>query len=134
MIKYLSDKHFLSNNEKALVLQNSYNIKFSHEINENLDNFKASIERRIIRFRQINSQKIIFIRIELTPIKNSYENKIKILIELLNNYSTNYELYLIINSNLHFNFPDNVKIYRFTKFSENWTMDHITWKTIFNVV
>jgi hypothetical protein len=135
-IKYMSDKHFLSNNEKALVLQNSYNITFSHEINKNDDfnTFQTSIRRRIIRFREINSEKIIFIRIELTPIKISYENNIKQLIKLLDNYSNNYELRLIINSNLEFNLPNNVKIYRYNKFSEDWQMNHLIWTDIFSVV
>jgi len=140
---------------KTLVLKNFYNIVFAHEIDNiedlhplalrrsrepalrssvplELFNFKDSLNRRIIRFRE--ADQIIFIRIELSPIEISYENNIKKLLELLNKYSNNYELRLIINSNIKFNFPNNVKIYRFTEFSEDWQMNHINWSEIFNVV
>lgn len=138
LLKYKSTNHYLFNKDfektdvnKSIVLENSYNIEFSHEINktEDLINFEDSLNRRIIRFQNL-SDKIIFIRIELSPIKISYENNIKILLELLNKYSNNYELRLIINSDIQFTFPDNVKIYRFNKFSEDWQMNHINWSEI----
>lgn len=147
LLKYKSNNHYLFNKDfektdihQSIILTNSYNIEFSHEINkiENLINFKDSLNRRIVRFQNLSrststsqiDEKIIFIRIELSPIKISYENNIKILLELLNKYSSNYELRLIINSDIQFTFPDNIKIYRFNKFSEDWQMNHINWSEI----
>jgi len=131
IIKYKSNKHF-KDNESSYILKNIYNIKFSHEIiylNE-LEKFIKSINRRIERFKNL-TEKIIFIRIELSPIKISYENNIKNLIKLLYKYSNNFELLLIINLTIQLNLPNNVKIYKFNEFSENWKMDNINWNQLF---
>jgi hypothetical protein len=133
-LKCISEKHHLlgSNDMKpSLIFSNIYNIEFSHEINdlEKLYDFENSIKRRVIRFKNL-TEKIIFIRIELSPIKTTYQDKIIKLLEQLNKYSSNYELRLIINTNIEFNFPNNVKIYKFNNFTNEWQMNHIDWNKI----
>jgi hypothetical protein len=108
-----------------------YNIEFSHEIDnlEKINDFENSLNRRITRFQNLN-EKIIFIRIELSPIKKSYQENVIKLLEQLNKYSNNYELRLIINSDIEFNFPNNVKIYKFNNFTNDWQMNYIDWSKI----
>lgn len=124
-------KKFSSKHENTLMLNNIYNIKFAHEITnaEELNNFISSKKRQVERFINLKGLNI-FIRIELEPIKSSYENKIIKLLDLLNKYSNNFILKLIINSNIEFKLPSNVKIYRFNNFSYDWKMEHIDWSFI----
>jgi hypothetical protein len=130
-LKKISNKHSTDLSEKSLILTNKYNIKFAHEITmiQELNNFKSSLERRIERFRTITDH-IVFIYIELSNINSTFENKINILLNELNKYFNTFILKLIINSNIDFNFPHNVKIYNYTHFSEDWKMDHLDWKFI----
>jgi len=129
-----STKHNLIENNKiigetSLVLKNSYNILFSHEIlsKYSLDKFTIKMNERIKRFIELK-EKLIFVRIELSPIKNNYINKIQKLLDLLDKYFINYELILIVPNILKL---DNAKItcYTYGTFSSDWKMDHLPWNS-----
>jgi len=133
-----STKHNLIENNKiigesSLVLKNSYNVRFAHEIllKYSLDEFIIKMNERIKRFIELK-EKLIFVRIELSPIKNNYINKIQKLLVLLDKYFINYELILIVPNILKF---DNAKIicYTYNTFSSDWKMDHLLWKLYFNL-
>ena len=136
--------NFNTEENNSLILTNNFNILFAHEIsdinNSSLDIFKQKLYRRIDRIYNLinHSQKIIFIRIELQPIKIDYINKIKILLNLLNTFSNNFILKLILNIDKNFdiklleNLSNNLLIYKFNIFSEDWKMNHIDWDNIIN--
>jgi hypothetical protein len=136
LIYKLSDLHdnFITNDSYSLILKNNYNITFAHELGDinNLDNYKEKIKRRIERFKNINSSKITFIRIELNIIKENYKDNIVKLCEVLNKYSNNYILKIIINSYIDFDdLPRNVIIYKYDDFTDDWQMNKIDWNKIF---
>lgn len=124
-------------NKGSIVVKNYYSIKFSHELlkKEDINEFKNKLLRRIKKFINIKdlSSKIIFLWIEIKPINNNWENKILRLLELLNLFSSDYILKLIINSTKQFiNFPEYVQIYRYNEFNSDWKMDSLNWKIILN--
>lgn len=119
---------------KSFILTNKYNIKFAHEIYNitQFNEFIINISKRIDRFKNINSnnKQIVFIRIELNNINTNWKNNIYKLVNLLNNFTTNYILKLIVNSNEEFDFPKFVQIYRFNYFDSDWKMNNINWNNI----
>lgn len=117
----------------SLILTNKYNIKFAHELSEKyqIDIFKIKMLKRIERFRELGNKNITFVRIELSPIDKSWYKNICYLIEILNKYSTNFKLILIVCSDLEFTFPSNILIYKFNKFTPDWKMDMLDWNKIF---
>jgi hypothetical protein len=137
IIKKISQKHSSIISNYSLILKNKYNIQFAHEIdNESkLSIFINKINTRIKNFTSISLiDKITFIRIELKPIKLIYREYIIKLAELLNKYSSNYILKLIINTNIEFtNLPLNIQIYKFNEFDSNWQMNSINWNYIFDL-
>lgn len=114
----------------SLILTNKYKIKFAHEITikYQLDEFKNKMTERIYRFRNLIDKKLCFVRIELNPINQSWHLNIIQLNEILSIYSSNFVLILIINSNLEFEFPHNIKICKFNNFDPDWKMDLLDWK------
>lgn len=118
----------------SLILTNKFKIKFAHELGEKyqLDEFKNRLEERVKRFKDLGDKDICFVRIELSPLNQSWYSNIMKLYSLLCGYSSNFILILIICSKLEFQFPPNVKIYRFDKFDPDWKMDTIDWNKIFN--
>lgn len=118
----------------SLILTNKYKIKFAHEFGEKyqLDEFKNRLEERVKRFRDLGDKDICFIRIELSPLNQSWYSNIIKLHSLLCSYSSNFKVILIICSKLEFVFPPNIQIYRFYKFDPDWKMDTIDWNEIFN--
>ena len=111
-----------SENHNSYLLKNDYDITFAHEIG-NIDEFKIKLADRIDRFK--NSKNNIYIRIELCKINDNYINKIKQLMKLIKG-----KLILIINSDIEINI-ENVVVYRYNEFSDDWQMNHIDWLTIF---
>jgi hypothetical protein len=107
-----------SENHNSYLLKNDYGITFAHD-----DDIQSKINRRINRFRCIENG--IYIRIELCKINNNYINKIKKLMDLIKG-----KLILIINFDIEINI-ENVIIYRYDEFSNDWQMNHIDWLTIF---
>ena len=133
-IKKISYNHISIFGDYSLILKNKYDIQFAHEIikDEELDNFKIKLDQRITNFKSLASDPITFIRIELKPIKQIYEQYIIKLVELLKKYSSNFILKIIINSNIIFTkLPDNVQIIKFSKFDSYWQMNHIDWDSLF---
>jgi hypothetical protein len=119
----------------SLILTNKYKIKFAHELGEKyqLDEFKNRLEDRIKRFRELGDKDICFVRIELSPLNQSWYSNIMKLHSLLFNYSYNFKLILIICSHTEFQFPPNIKIYKFDKFDPDWKMDTLDWNNIFSL-
>jgi hypothetical protein len=130
-LKKISYNHPSTNYNYSFILSNIYNIYFAHEIFSifEIDEFKNKLNRRIQRFNNINDS-VIFIRIELEPIKQNYYNYIIKLINVLDKYCKNYILKLILNNDINFKFPDNVQIYKFDCFSSDWKMNYIDWKNL----
>ena len=125
-------------NRGSIVLKNYYSIKFAHELlkKEDINEFKNKLLRRIKKFINIKnlSSKIIFLWIEMKPINDNWENKILKLLELLNLFSKDYILKLIINSTKQFvNLPEYVQIYRYNEFNSDWKMNSLNWKVIFEL-
>lgn len=125
-------------NRGSIVLKNYYLIKFAHELlkKEDINEFKNKLLRRIKKFINIKnlSSKIIFLWIEMKPINDNWENKILKLLELLNLFSKDYILKLIINSTKQFvNLPEYVQIYRYNEFNSDWKMNSLNWKVIFEL-
>jgi hypothetical protein len=132
-IKKISHNHVSFFGDHSLILKNKYDIEFAHEIikNEELEKFKNKLNYRINNFNSLHDQKIIFIRIELKPVKKFYSFYILKLIQLLEQYSNNFILKIIINTNVDFNdLPSNVYIHKFNEFSSNWQMNHLDWDSI----
>ena len=138
-IKKYSDFH------QSYIITNDYSIQFAHElINidelKELDDFKDKITRRITRFKNLlnnYTNKIIFIRIELEPIKSNYINNIIKLVKLIKNYYTNFILKILIETNSYNTIINTLKelecieIIKFDLYSKDWKMDHINWVSIF---
>lgn len=132
---YISNKHHTLENEPSAVIKNKYNFKFAHEVlkTDELDKFKISISNRICRFNEIcktNTETIIFVRIELGIITETYVKHLNKLTELLNLLNDNYIIKLILHKkSLQINIP-KIKIYYFDDFSPDWKMPNINWKSI----
>jgi hypothetical protein len=123
-----------SKSSGSYILTNKYKIKYAHELEEKykLDELKNNISKRINRFKFLGDKNIIFVRIELKPLNQSWYSNIIKLNNLLYKYSNNFKIILIICSDLEFNFPSNIIIYHYDKFVPDWKMDFIDWVNIFN--
>ncbi len=136
IINYVSNN---IDNSNSIIVKNNYGITFAHELGckYEVEEFREKIKTRIERFRNLSKSqnKITFVRIELCPIKSNWSDQIYKLINLLNMIisPSQYELILIINSLIEFEFPSNIKIYKFYKFSSDWKMDDLDWNNIFNL-
>lgn len=133
-INKISYNHPSSNTNYSIVLKNIYGITFAHEITDEnqLFIFTNKLIYRIKNFKELLDNTVIFIRIELKPIKESYKYNIIKLIELLNKYSSNFILKLILNTNIEFNdLPSNIQIYKFNEFDPDWHMNNIDWNLIY---
>ena len=121
---------------KSFIFKNSYNVKWAH-LSIELDTFKESIKRRIDRFQELKNKKetINFIRIELSPIKKSYEKKLLELIKNLDKLNPNYCLHLIVHklylTNIN-QLTNKIKIYYYDKFSSDWKQEHLS--PIFSII
>ncbi len=135
-VEKLSNLHLTINNEESLLIKNFYSIKFAHELTKQieLEKFKNKLIKRIKNFNNLIGKKVKFIRIELNKINTNYFKQIDCLIELLDKFSNNYELILILNCNCEINYSNvKVKIYNYKDFSPDWKMDLLDWKQIFNL-
>ena len=133
----LSDCHLIEDRIPSLLIKNIYNIKFAHEVlsdlSSHLDKFKIKLVQRITRFNNLfqSNQKVKFIRIELHKITQTYFDSINILIKILEKYSNNFELLLILNLDKDIRYTNSkVIIYKFNDFSPDWKMNHLDWKNI----
>ena len=141
IINKISNNHKHKNNnlENSLVLKNYYGITFAHEITneKELGIFKDKLSHRIYNFNQIKQdEKIIFIRIELKPIKKTYQEQIIKLLDLLHKYSNNFILKLVLNSDIIFDelmVHKGVQIYNFDQFTSDWQMNNVDWDGIFRI-
>ena len=136
-IKKMSLQHLDKDNfiNSTYLLNNKYNIGFAHElINLNqIDDFKEKIKRRIERFCNINDN-VIFIRIELSKLSDSYKFKIIKLCDLLKKYVNDFKLIIIINKQYNFKIDiPNIIIYYYDDFYDNWQMNNIQWQKIFTI-
>lgn len=137
IIKESTNHNLIENNKiigkSSLILKNPYNIRFAHEIlsKYSLDEFIIKMTERIKRFIELK-EKLTFVRIELSPIKNDYTNKIQKLLVLLDKYFINYKLILILPNIIKF---DNTKIrcYTYEAYSSDWKMNNLPWNSYFNL-
>lgn len=137
----------LSENHKDLeefkqptyIIKNPYNITMAHEvlsdniIETKLEEFKIKLQRRIKRFRDTlkNRNKIKFIRLEISPFKQTYIQELDKLVSILDKLCPDYELTIIC----HVSYQDKItnkkiKIEYFDKFSEDWRYLNIDWQKI----
>lgn len=134
----LSDNHKLLEDLEELehstyIIKNSYNITMAHEVLtvDNLDDFKIKLQRRIERFKEIIKNKIKFIRLEISPFKQSYIQELDKLINNLNKICSDYELIIIC----HISYKDKItnkkiKVIYFDKFNEDWKYTNIDWQKL----
>jgi hypothetical protein len=136
IVDLVDSKDSYFSNSGTIIVSNKYGIKFAHELASRygVEEFRIKIKTRIDRFRNLSTckNKIKFIRIELSPIKSTWKSQITQLINLLDMIVKTYELVLIINSQNIFEFPPNIKIYKFNQFNPDWKMDLLNWNDIFN--
>jgi hypothetical protein len=137
-IKHISENHPDKDGKATVVIKNKYNFNFAHEVlkEENLEDFKITINRRIQRFKNIQKDNcIIYVRIELKIVKEDYLKDLTTLIKSLDKINENYILKLIINSNsikIKINM-DKIHVYYFEDFSPDWKMSHLDWKSILTI-
>jgi len=120
----------------SLLLENSYGIKFAHEVLEDklVQDFSKSLDRRITRFKNLQTHNFVkFYRIEMGQINPSqYIKSILKLIDLLEKYSNNFVLRILIHKDQIMGLEgldDNLRIILepFDSYSEDWQMNHIDW-------
>ena len=132
-VKFISDKHLDADGKSTAVITNSYGIKFAHEVlTDDIDNFKQSLMRRIVRFNDLDKKDfIVYVRIELKPINTKYIDYLKELIRLLDLINSNYLIKIIIHKDSIINISlDKVRFYYYDLFSPDWKMSHLDWATI----
>lgn len=131
----LSDNHkdLKDFTQPTYIIKNPYNITMAHEILtiNNLDEFKIKLQRRIKRFKDTLKNKIKFIRLEISPFRESYNQELDKLVHNLNKICLDYELTIIC----HVSYQDkitnkNIKIEYFDKFSEDWRYLNIDWQKL----
>lgn len=131
-IKKLSNRHLHYDTDTAsLLVTNSYNISFAHEIlNESsISDFSESLKRRIERFKKLVNP--TFIRIETN---NLSEIQMLGYDRLINNLDLIFEEYtLIVISKIK---PKSNKIiyYELKEYSSDWKYSDVDWNKIFNTV
>ena len=126
----LSDNFLNKEDKPTLVLTNKYNVKFAHEILEKyqLNDFSLKLNQRIDNL--LSATNITFIRLEISPINDTYINKINKLVKLLDNLYDNYQIILILYKKIIIH--PKVICYSFDEFSNDWKMNHLDWHLFFN--
>ncbi len=134
-INFLSEKHQNELGYHSMIITNKYNIKFAHEvITNNIEDFKTSLNKRILRFRKLDKEDFItYVRIELSIVKFCYLTELEELIKLLDLINPNYIIKLIIHKDSIKINLEKVKIYYYDKFTPDWKMEYIDWKSILQV-
>lgn len=134
----ISNKHdeLDDNNNKisseSYIFKNFYNIRWAH-ISLDIDIFKYSMKKRIDRFNKLKDY-TNFIRVELSPIKNNYIEKLKKLINNLDKLNINYCCHIIVHKENPINYiNDKIKIYYYDNFSPDWKQEQLEpiFRTIF---
>jgi DNA replicative helicase MCM subunit Mcm2 (Cdc46/Mcm family) len=127
---------------ESYILTNSYSVQFAHELVKDndlndLNNLKNKLINRINRFCNLPNEHIIFLRIELEPIKSNYIEKINKLVQLLGKYTTNFIIKIILESKSYDQIKDNlipqIQFIKYDSFSSDWKMNHVCWKEILSL-
>ena len=125
---------FSEAHESSYIITNPYNITMAHEVLNSCDlpEFTAKLEDRITRFKEAIKQKVKFIRLETSPWKQSYQQDLKDLINILNKLAPDYELILILHESYKDKLPDNkiIKIIYYSEFNSDWKYPNINWHNI----
>ena len=134
-IKKLSENHPHNDTEEpSYILVNKYKITMAHEVikNTEVEDFTNKLIRRIARFKKLE-EKVIFYRLETNIYKSSYDDNFKKLIEILNSYTIDYEIRLIVHNSYKKSsiFSDKLKIYYYDEFLPDWKFDNLDWCKIF---
>ncbi|ARF10086.1 putative papain-like cysteine peptidase [Indivirus ILV1] len=137
------DDDFIENNKKSKIMKNKYGMKFYHDFDANVNDYKDVYEkynRRIVRFIEIvkSPTEICFVRDEI------YMNKINVdqvekFIEYIKQFNKNIKLIIIIHN------PKNKKSDIFEYKNKNviiindinpfgdWKRPNVEWNLIFSI-
>jgi hypothetical protein len=128
IIRYSETHIHLEETKGSFLLKNGDGIKFAHELKneEELEEFKNSISRRIKRFLELKNP--IFVRIETKNLSKEQMKKYKQLEDILDKYFTNYKIRLISKEKYE---SEKTKWFSLEKFSADWTYPNIDWNKIF---
>ena len=123
-------KKFSENHENSYIITNPY-CRFAHEVKKEnqLDEFKAQLERRITRLKQLENP--IFIRNEtfMFQDKKVYTKYWKKIIKVLDvMYSKKYKIILISKINPEL---ENIKWIKYDSKVKGWKKEDLPWNTIF---
>jgi len=123
-------KKFSENHENSYIITNPY-CRFAHEVKKEnqLDEFKAQLERRITRLKQLENP--IFIRNEtfMFQDKKVYTKYWKKIIKVLDvMYSKKYKIILISKINPEL---ENIKWIKYDSKEKGWKKEDLPWNTIF---
>lgn len=146
-INKYSQNHLLesNNNEKecenigSYIVKNKYNISFAHEIKtdteEEIKEFKKILERRIQRFKNLNSHNITFVILNLENVKNITIN-LEFLLKNLKMYFKHFKLIYIGYNEIKDKFLH--KEIKYIKLNMNewfdWKYSNLDWDNIFTYV
>jgi hypothetical protein len=123
--KYISEKY-----DDSYLITNKYKITFAHELFDKykIEDFQDKLLNRIENFKKYkDNNDITYIRIELSPLKESYQIKLDKLMELLKDA----KLILIISSKSYIpKLSSNIILYTFSDFNDDWQRNDIDWFNI----
>lgn len=126
-IQKFSHKHpsFVDNSDSTYMIKNKYNVKFAHEITNEvkLNHFSTSILKRIKRFKNIINP--CFIRLETGKVSNIKYND---LVDALDKYYSEYKL--IIVSKEIITHPRIIYV-PIGEYSQDWKYNSVNWKYLF---
>ena len=136
-IQDISNKHQKYDNKnnilsyESTLFKNSYGILFAHEVDD-IEILSESLKRRIQRFKSITDS-ITFIRLELSRPNGLFMKNLVSLCIVLYKYFTRFRIKLIIHKSFEeYYVPlDNVDIYYFEEFCDDWKFEHLNWNEIF---
>jgi hypothetical protein len=146
-INKYSQNHLLEVNEDgkeyknigSYIVKNKYNISFAHEIKtdteEEIKDFKKTLERRIKRFKNLNNHDITFVILNLENVKN-INVKLEFLLKNLKMYFKDFKLIYIGYNEIKEKFLH--KEIKYIKLNINewvdWQYSNLDWDKIFTYV
>ena len=134
---HLLENDDLLNDNGSYIVKNRYNISFAHELKtdneKELKKFKKTLERRIKRFKKLNTDNLTFVILNLENKQNDNLNA-EILTKNLKIYFSNFKL-IYIGPNISIKYDKNNKI-KYIKLDINkwvdWQYSNLDWNDIFS--
>ena len=125
---------FSENHESSYIITNPYKITMAHEVLKSceLTIFRDKLKDRIDKFREAIKNRVKFIRLETCPWKQSYQEDLNKLLQILDKLSPNYELILILHDSYRDKliFHSKIKIIYYDDFNSDWKYPNINWYNI----